>query len=99
MNSKAEENYEAICAILDRLYPYRPPVEAMEAIAHRLIPEWKAKVSLFKRSGKWYTDEQWEIPEQCTVPAEMTKSPDFHRIDSGLVLVHTQEPWGFPHLL
>lgn len=76
----------------------------------------KAKVTLFKSSGKYYTDEEWEIPtEETYEPREeetesplrgdfvgpycMRWSPDFHRIGQGKVLVHTQEPWGFPHLI
>jgi len=31
-------------------------------------------------------------------PACMKLSPDFRRISGGPVLVHTQEPWGFPQL-
>lgn len=62
----------------------------------------KAKVILFKPSGKYYTEEEWEIPKVQTGvyrgPAVMIDSPDFHRIDGGAVLVKTQEPWGYPHL-
>lgn len=57
-----------------------------------------AKVILFKRSGKYYTEEDWEIPENCITPAHMEGSPDFRRIDEGPVLIPTQEPWGYPHI-
>lgn len=73
----------------------------------------KAKVVLFRRSGKYYTEEEWEIPEivkdhsefrgdferSPIGPWDMEHSEDFHRIDGGPVLVSTQEPWGYPFLL
>lgn len=59
----------------------------------------KAIVILFRRSGKYYTEENWEIPEDAIVPADMIRSKDFRRIsDGGAVLVESQEPWGYPHL-
>lgn len=69
----------------------------------------RAKVILFKPSGKYYTEEEWRIPESVPnathtrnrppiLPADMEHSPDFRRIDGGAVLVESQEPWGYPHL-
>jgi hypothetical protein len=58
----------------------------------------KAKIILFKRSGKYYTEEEWEVPEGAIGPYDMLRSSDFRRIDCGAVLVETQEPWGYPHL-
>lgn len=58
----------------------------------------KATVILFKPSGKFYTEEEWEIPEQSIGPWDMERSPDFHRIGGGAVLIPTQEPWGYPQL-
>jgi hypothetical protein len=72
----------------------------------------RAKVILFKKSGKYYTEEEWEIPTQVADysdyrghyirkmigPYDMRQSPNFRRIDGGAVLVVTQEPWGYPHL-
>jgi hypothetical protein len=57
-----------------------------------------ARVILFKESGKYYTEEEWEIPEKAIGPYDMERSPDFRRIGNGAVLVETQEPWGYPHL-
>lgn len=68
-----------------------------------------ATVLLFKPSGKYYTEEEWEIPESVPHyfdgrpvsvigPYDMCHSPDFRRIGGGAVLVCTQEPWGYPHL-
>lgn len=69
-----------------------------------------AKVILFKPNGKYYTEEEWRIPEQVPSesrpgqtrkvigPYDMEHSPDFRRISGGAVLVESQEPWGFPHL-
>lgn len=65
----------------------------------------KATVILFKDSGKYYTEEEWEFPSPQELgrpvigPYDMGESPDFRRIGEGKVLVVTQEPWGFPHLL
>lgn len=59
----------------------------------------RVKVILFKSSGKYYTDEDWRIPDGAIGPWDMLHSPDFRRIDNGPVLVPEQEPWGYPHLL
>ena len=59
----------------------------------------KAKVILFKPGGKYYTEEEWRIPEGAIGPYDMWGSPDFRRIDNGPVLVETQEPWGYPFLI
>jgi len=56
------------------------------------------RVTLFKPSGKFYTSEDWRIPEEAIGPFDMGKSPDFRRIDGGAVLVPSHSPWGFPHL-
>lgn len=58
----------------------------------------KARVILFKKSGKYYTEEEWEIPEGARLPCDMEDSIDFRRINDGAVLIDTQEPWGYPHL-
>lgn len=59
----------------------------------------KATVILFKPTGKYYTEEEWRIPEKAIGPYDMLFSDDFRTIGGGPVLVVTQEPWGFPHLL
>jgi len=62
----------------------------------------KVQVILFKKSGKYYTEEEWRIPEGHRYdfsPVCMVDSPDFRRIGGGPVLIESQEPWGFPHLL
>lgn len=56
------------------------------------------RVTLFKPSGKYYTEEFWPIPERAVTPADMLRSPAFRRISGGPVLVDAQEPWGYPHL-
>lgn len=58
-----------------------------------------AKVILFRESGKYYTEKEWVIPENCITPSSMIYSINFRRIDNGKVLVVTQEPWGYPCLL
>lgn len=60
---------------------------------------YAAEVILFKESGKYYTTEYWSIPDGAIGPYDMRNSPDFRRIGDGAVLVVTQEPWGFPHLI
>jgi hypothetical protein len=57
-----------------------------------------ATVTLFRRSGKYYTTEEWVIPWKALCPADMAASPSFRRIEGGPVLVDSQEPWGYPHL-
>lgn len=58
-----------------------------------------AHVILFRKSGKYYTEEFWTIPEKAIGPYDMINSPDFRRIDNGPVLIPTQEPWGYPHII
>ena len=58
----------------------------------------KTNVILFKPSGKYYTEEQWEIPEDAIGPFDMVNSPDFRRIDGGPVLIDDDRRWGYPHL-
>lgn len=58
----------------------------------------RTEVILFKPSGKYYTTEDWRIPEDAIGPYDMTGSPDFHQINGGPVLV-TDQAWGFPALL
>jgi hypothetical protein len=58
----------------------------------------RATVTLFKESGKYYTEEEWAIPDGAIVPADMERSSDFRRIGGGAVLIGAQEPWGYPHL-
>jgi hypothetical protein len=59
----------------------------------------KAKVILFKDSGKYYTEDWWDIPDDAIGPHDMKHSPDFHRIGNGAVLIPSQEPWGYPWLI
>jgi len=59
----------------------------------------KATVVLFRPSGKYYTEEEWEIPEDAIGPYDMRGSSDFRRIDNGPVLVEAQEPWGYPCII
>ena len=59
----------------------------------------KARVILFKDSGKYYSEDYWEIPEGAIGPWDMERSEDFRRIGNGAVLIETQEPWGFPWLV
>lgn len=56
----------------------------------------KARVILFKRSGRYYTETEWEVPADAIGPWDMRRSPDFR--PGWIVLVDTQEPWGYPHL-
>ncbi len=58
----------------------------------------KATVILFRSSGKYYTEEEWTIPDTAIGPYDMEHSVDFRRISGGAVLVPSQEPWGYPHL-
>lgn len=65
-----------------------------------------ATVTLFKDTGKYYTQEAWAVPINAILPSDMEMSPDFRRISGGAVLVDTDAApecpearnWGFPHL-
>ncbi|MGY4541355.1 hypothetical protein ACVWY0_001264 [Arthrobacter sp. UYNi723] len=65
-----------------------------------------AAVTLFKDSGKYYTQETWKVPVNAIGPSDMSMSPDFRRISGGAVLIEAESPaeftdaqnWGFPHL-
>lgn len=70
----------------------------------------RVRVILFRRSGKYYTEEEWRLPDEVNdrshdgidytrppiLPSDMDQSVDFRRIDGGPVLVESQEPWGHP---
>lgn len=58
----------------------------------------KVWVTLFKKTGRYHTSEEWEVPDGTLSPADVGISPDFRRIDGGAVLVNPQDPWGYPHL-
>lgn len=73
-------------------------VDAQEAMLKTGTVRERVKVILFKPSGKYYTEEEWRIPEGAIGPHDMVRSPDFRRISGGPVLIETQEPWGFPCL-
>lgn len=94
-------------------------LQELTAVLPTALSVQKAQVTLFRASGKYYTDEEWEIPTQdnadswkegedgtwptggdWVIPYIMKYSKDFRRIsDGGKVLVVTQEPWGYPHLI
>lgn len=62
---------------------------------------FSVKVVLFKENGKYYTEEEWEVPEDhefWMYPSCMKDSPDFRRIGNGPVLI-IDEKWGYPHIL
>ena len=85
-------------ATLRRLRPNLGTLEAMRDVAARIVPTGSAQVTLFRPSGKYYTDEWWKIPDGAMLPYDMRRSDDFRRIEGGPVLVHTQHPWGYPLL-
>lgn len=59
----------------------------------------KIQVILFKDSGKYYTEEEWEVTGDTAIgPTVMAMSPNFRRIGNGKVLVPSRY-WGFPQLL
>lgn len=62
-------------------------------------PVRTASVTLFKPSGKYYTQEAWRVPEGAHFPEQMISSPDFHRIAGGAVLVDAEQAAEFPSAL
>lgn len=81
------------------------PEAPTEEQAHQ-SPVRTATVTLFKPSGKYYTQEAWRVPEGAYGPQQMAESPDFRRIDGGAVLVDADAApecpaarnFGVPHL-
>ena len=59
----------------------------------------KLKVSLFKPSGRYYTEEEWEIPLNAFGPYDMRFSRDYRTIDKGPVLISEESPWGYPYII
>lgn len=80
------------------------PADVASTAPHR---ERTATVTLFKRSGKYYTSESWRVPAGAINPYQMVDSVDFHQINGGAVLVEADalpefpddENWGVPHLV
>ena len=107
---KPGELVKSIKAYIEGL-PTEPMFDLRLEIIKRTEDPVRATVILFKESGKYYTEEQWIIPDadqvsagggnngDTTTPYCMKYSPDFHRVSNGPVLVPTQEPWGYPHLI
>ena len=69
-----------------------------QALTEGLDTRPTAEVTLFKASGKYYTQEHWVIPKGAIGPYDMDRSPSWRRIDGGAVLVTGGEPFGYPHL-
>lgn len=59
----------------------------------------KATVTLFKPSGKYYTEAEWLVPEDAIGPYDMRRSPDCKLAPGWSALVGSIEPWGYPHLI
>jgi len=59
----------------------------------------RVTVDLFKPNGKFYTSEEWRVPEGAIGPTDMDRSPDYREIDGGPVLVTSSSAWGFPTLI
>jgi hypothetical protein len=70
--------------------------DAQVALRELRSAEPRARVTLFKPGGKYYTCEEWRIPADAIGPHDMARSEDFRR--GWVVLVEEQEPWGYPHL-
>lgn len=83
-----------------------PAAETSPAATPSVQADRTASVTLFKKSGKYYTIQAWRVPADAISPADMRRSPDFRRISGGAVLVDTDaavefpgaENWGIPHL-
>lgn len=71
------------------------PEPKVEPIQEKIT---RAKVELYKPNGRYYTEEEWLIPDGAIGPYDMINSPEFRRIDGGAVVISAQEPWGYPHI-
>lgn len=58
-----------------------------------------ARVVRIKDSGKYYTEEQWRIPDNAYYPRSMAKSPDARLEDGGIYIVPAQYPWGYEEII
>lgn len=69
--------------------------------AQRLIESGvaKATVTLFKSSGKYYTEAEWLVPADAIGPYDMRRSPDCKLAPGWSALIESIEPWGYPHLI
>lgn len=58
-----------------------------------------ARVVRIKDSGKYYTEEEWRIPDNAYYPRGMAESPDAHLEDGGIYIVPAQYPWGYEEVI
>lgn len=58
-----------------------------------------ARVVRIKGSEKYYTEEQWRIPENAYYPRSMAESPDAHLDDRGIYIIPAQYPWGYEEII
>lgn len=77
----------------EALADYAAQIERLESAVPR------AKAILFRATGEYHAEEMWRIPGRAVSPRDMERSPDFHRVYDGAVLIEAQEPWGYPHLI
>ena len=58
-----------------------------------------ARVVRIKDSGKYYTEEEWRIPENAFFPRSMADSPDARLDDGSIYVVPAQYPWGYEEVI
>ena len=58
-----------------------------------------ARVVRIKDSGKYYTEEEWHIPENAHFPRSMADSPDARLDDGSIYVVPAQYPWGYEEVI
>lgn len=58
-----------------------------------------ARVVRIKDSGKYYTEEEWRIPENAFFPRSMANSPDARLENGGIYIVPAQYPWGYEEMI
>lgn len=58
-----------------------------------------ARVVRIKDSGKYYTEEEWRIPENAHCPRDMADSPDARLDDYSIYVVPAQYPWGYEEII
>lgn len=58
-----------------------------------------ARVVRIKDSGKYYTEEEWRIPENAFFPRSMADSPDARLDDGSIYVVPAQYPWGYEEII
>lgn len=95
-------NYPEVKANQEAAYILKKAAQDIQRIAEARatgdVPA-TARVVRIKDTGKYYTEEQWRIPENAYYPRSMAESPDARLDDGGIYIVPAQYPWGYEEII